>query len=409
MGLFNRKEKRSFFPENQITINSALLFSEETNPTVTKCVDKIANTLATLPINLYSHSKSGKKLAVGHPLFHLLEHPAYEETPVLWYSTLIRHILLKGNAFIYLGRDSKGTVVNLSLCEPSKVKVQRDNNFRKIFNIDGKIYTERDILHIPYLGKGYNGTRGFSPVQIHKDVIDLNNKLLNYINAYFDNSLGTRYALELGEFYNNREMDKTYATILPFVNKFVSGANNAGKLMITPPDSKLSKIEQTSNVQAQLDSLLNFTENQIIGAFGIPYEIINPKENKYDSLENRQADFLANCVQPLGNHICQSFMKLIDAKDNNLFVEYDYKHMLKTDTKSTVEYLRTEVQSGLLSVNEARSKLGMTSIEDPVGDYYFIPANLMPLKKETVDAYMAKQKLALEETQHATTIGDDKV
>ena len=81
---------------------------------------------------------------------------------------------------------------------------------------------------------------------------------------------------------------------------------------------------------------------------------------------------------------------------------------MKTDTKSTVEYLRTEVQSGLLSVNEARSKLGMTSIEDEVGDYYFIPANLMPLKKETIDAYMAKQKLALEET-HATTIGDDKV
>lgn len=403
MGLFKKKEQRSFFPENTTYVNSALLFNNETNPTVTKCVDKIANTLSTLPINLYSHTKNGKKYAVGHPLFYLLEHPAYEETPVLWYATLIRQLLLKGNAYIYLSRNSKGEIVNFSLCEPSSVDVIRDKNFHKLFNINGKTYTEREILHIPYIGKGYNGTKGFSPIYIHRDVIELNNKLLNYINVYFDNSLGTRYALELGQAYQSREIDKSYATVLPFINKFVSGASNAGKLMITPPDSKLNKIEQTSNVQAQLDSLLNFTENQIIGAFGIPAEIINPKENKYDSLEQRQNDFLSNCVQPLGNHICQSFMKLLDKKDNNLFIEYDYKHMLKTDTKSTVDYLRAEVQSGLLSVNEARSKLGMSSIEDEVGNYYFIPANLMPLQKDTVDAYMAKQKLALH-----SEIGDDK-
>ena len=407
MGLFNRKEQRSFFPENNTYFHSVKLFDGETNPTVTKCVDKIANTLSTLPINLYSHSKQGKKLAYGHPLFRLLEHPASEETPTLFYSTLIRQILLKGNAYIHLGRNSKGEIVNFGLVDPSLVTVSRDNNYRKLFTISGKVYTEREILHIPYIGKGYNGTIGFSPVQIHRDLIDIDNKLLNYINTYFDNSLGQRYALELGQAYQTREMEKAYASVIPFINKFVTGAANAGKVMVPPPDSKLSKIDQTSNVQAQLDSLLNMIENQIIGAFGIPAEIINSKENKYDSLETRQTDFLANCVQPLGDHICQSFMKLLRPEDNNLFIEYDYKHMLKTDTKSTVEYLRTEVQSGLLSVNEARAKLGMEAIDDPVGDYYFIPANLMPLKKETIDAYMAKQKLALEE-QHLTTIGDDK-
>lgn len=402
MGLFKRKEQRSFFPETNTYVAGAMLFDCETNPTVSKCVDKISNTLATLPINLYIHTKDGKKLAVGHTLFRLLEHPAFEETPTLFYSTLIRQILLKGNAYIHLGRNSKGEIVNFALVDPTLVRVVRDNNFKKLFEISGKVYTEREILHIPYIGKGYNGTIGFSPVQIHRDLINIDNKLLNYINTYFDNSLGQRYAIELGQAYQTREMDKSYASVLPFINKFVSGASNAGKVMITPPDSKLSKIDQTSNVQAQLDSLLNMIENQIIGAFGIPAEIINSNANKYDSLETRQNDFLSNCVQPLGDHICQSFMKLLDPEESRYFVEYDYKHMLKTDTKSTVDYLRAEVQSGLLSVNEARSKLGMSSIED--GNYYFIPANLMPLNKDTVDAYMAKQKVALGHS----TIGDDK-
>lgn len=290
-------------------------------------------------------------------------------------------------------------MVNLSIIDPTKVKVSRDENYRKLFNVNGKVYTERDVLHIPYNGPGYNGTIGVSPIETNKEIIELDNLLLAYIQSYFNNSVGTRVSLELGPSYNGKavDLDKTYAALIPIINKYVTGAGNAGKMMLPPPDSKLNKVEQTSNVQAELASLLNMVERQICSAFNVPYEIINTDASKYNSLETKQNDFLSSCIQPLGQHICESFEKLIPVNDTALFIAYEYKNLLTTDTKTTIDYLRTEVQTGLLTLNEARSKLGMQDIGS-VGDYYFIPSNLVPLTEDNVEAYMAKSKAVLAET-----------
>lgn len=416
MGLFKKifkgqaEETRSFFPQ-QTTVTGGLIFPAEKNPTVSACVNKICNTLGVLPLQLYAHTKTGKRLAVNNPLFKVLEHPSYEETPSLFYNTLIRHMLLRGNAFVYLGRNQSGDIVNFSIVDPYKVRVVRDSDYNKLFNIDGTVYTEREILHIPYIGAGYNGTIGVSPVEAHRELIELDNNLLRYIDVYFNNSIGTRYSLEFPEQGGTKtaELDKLYAAITPAINKYVTGAANAGKLMIPPPGSKLSKLEQTSNVQAQLDSLLNMVERQIAEAFNVPYEVISG-ENKYNSLETKQNDFLSSCIHPLGLHICQSFEKLIPVGDKTLFIAYEYKNLLTTNTADTINYLAKEIQSGMLSINEARSKLGMTDI-GPAGDYYFAPANLMPVTEEVIQAYMAKSKEIMAQPElevNHNPQGDDK-
>lgn len=412
MGLFfNRKAKqaetREFFPETTY-VGGPLFYAAEKNPTVSACVNKICNTLGILPLQLYAHTKSGKKLAVSNPLFKVLENPSYEETPSLFYNTLIRHILIKGNGYLYISRNGNGDIVSFSIIDPDKVRVLRDTDYNKIFDIRGKIYTEREVLHIPYIGAGYNGTVGLSPVDAHKELIELDNNLLLYISVYFNNSIGTRYALESPEQKGTKDadLDKLYAAIIPAIKKYVSGAGNAGKIMLPPPGYKLTKLEQTSNVQAQLDSLLKMVERQIAEAFNVPYEVISG-ENKYNNLETKQNDFLSSCIHPLGLHISQSFEKLLPPGDTALFIAYEYKNLLTTNTEETINYLTKEVQGGLLSINEARSKLGMTDIGD-AGDYYFLPANLMPVTQETVDAYMAKSKAIMDEAEH-NPAGDDKI
>lgn len=406
---FNRK-KRSFFPEGSQNITMPLLFTNETNPTVKVCVEKIAYKIASLTPHLYVHSKSGIKLAVGEPLFHLLEHPAAEETPTLFWATLVRFLLYKGNAYIFISRDSQGNPVNFSLIDPNNVTVTRDERFRKVFTISGKTYTENEILHIPYNGPGYNGTVGKSPIEINRDLINLDNTLLSYVHNYFDNSVGSRLSIELGNSYPSRpaDMDKLYASIMPVLNKFVIGARNAGKPMINLPDSKASIIEQPSNVQAELQGLMDMVEHQIaITCFNIPYEIIDSKAAKYNSLEAKENDFMSSCIQPIGDHICQSFQKLIAPSRTALYIGYDYKTLLKTDSAQTIDMLCKEFVNGAVTMNEFRKKIGMDSI-GAAGDYHFIPANLMPLTEENIEAYMAKSKVELEKSQEHNPAGDDK-
>lgn len=392
--LFNRqKEERYFFPVEYTNFFGGS-YSGEENPVVAKCVNKIVNTLGTLDMHLYSYSSEGKKELFNHSIALLLKKPSTEESKTLFYQTLIRRLLLEGNVYLYKGY-SNNNVVSLTIC--SGVLVSRDARNKKIYTIGGKVYTDKEILHIPY-PVGYNGTIGESPVSKYKELISTYNLLMEYINKYFHNSLGTRYSLELDPTnYSSRSTDtaKVYAALLPVINKYVNGAENAGKVMIPPPGSKLQKIDQGSNVQAELSSLITFLEQQICGIFSVPYELIS-SENKYGALEERQRQFLQNCINPLGKHISQCFESLLSYSDYNLFIQYDYLPMLETDVKSTIDYLSKEIQSGILTINEARRKLNLSPIDKELGDIYFIQSNLMPLTKENIDSYLgsAKAKLA---------------
>ena len=410
---FRKQEQRDFLPHTAYSAYSPLTFRAEEDPVVSSCIDKIVNTLSVLPIRLYSHTKSGKVQAVSHWLFHVLEVPAVEETATLFYSSLLKQLLYTGNAYVYLCRNNKGEVITTKLIDSRRVRVSRTEDYRKIFTVDGKVYTEREVLHIPYL-EGYNGTIGVSPIELHKDIINLHQALLLYISNYFNNSIGSKMTIEFGESWGNKpaDMERLYATILPYLNKFVIGPNNAGKPLIPPPDTKIGNIAQASNVQAELSSLLTMIEKQITQCFNVPYEILDSSQSKYNSLEQKQLDFLQSCILPLGNHISECYMKLLLPTDTNLFVEYSYSNMLKSDFKSTVDYLSKEVQSGLLTINEARSKLGLGSVEQEIGDVLFIPTNLLPLTKDNIEAILAQSKVALEKANtkidEHSPLGDDK-
>lgn len=414
MAIFDifRRKQRSFFPETTISAPmGGLLFPADRNPTVSACVDKISKTLSTLPLQVYRETRSGMELAKGNPLYLALEDPSYEETPTLFYRTMYRFLLFKGNVFLFKLRSGSGRIVGFTLVDPNRVKVSRSEDRRKRYNIDGVYYTDNEILHIPYPGAGYNGTEGKSPIEVHRDLIELDNRLLMYVNNYFDNSVGSRLVINLGNTYPQRKgtMDQLYAEIVPVMNKFVLGAANAGKPMIGLPDSTISKVDQGSNAQAQLKSLIDTVEHQIaLSCFGVPYEVLDSAASKYDSLESKQNDFLANCVKPLGDHVCESFEKLLSASEQNTYsVRYEYKNLLTTNTKDTVDYLTKEFQSGALTMNEVRKKLGMEDM-GPAGDVHFIPSNLMPLTEENIDAYMAKNKLALQQASEHNPQGDDK-
>ena len=414
MGIFDffrGKQKRELFPNNTENVRFPLLFPADKNPTVAACIDKISKTIAKLPLRVYERTDDGLRVANNHNLYFALEDPSTEETPTMFYSTLIRFLYHRGNAFLFKIRGSNDRIVGFTNVDPRKVTVERDStSLKKLFRIDGKYYSEREILHIPYPGPGYNGTIGVSPILEYHEIIELDNKLLAYVENYFNNSPGSRMYVSLGQSYPTRKanMDQLYAEIVPVFNKFIAGAENAGKPMISLPDSTIGKIDQTSNVQAQLKTLMDMVERQISQTvFNMPFALINFEANKYDSLESSQNDFLASCIEPLGNHICESFEKLLTPSEKTKYnIIYEYKNLLTTNTRDTVEFLAKEFQSGLLTMNEARKKLGMPSMGE-AGDYHFIPANLMPLTEENVDAYMAKSKLIIQQSHNPQ--GDDKI
>ena len=135
MGLFrkNRTETRQLFPYISEVFGSGV-FSAEHNPSVDRVVSKIANSVSILPIRLYTHTKNGRTEAFWNPVSKLLKDPSVEESPVLFWKTLVRQILLTGNGYIF--KHSVGNeVLSLELIDPSRVTVKRSPMGRKLFYV----------------------------------------------------------------------------------------------------------------------------------------------------------------------------------------------------------------------------------------------------------------------------------
>ena len=84
------------FPANPSPARSAIQLS-----TVYACVRVIAETVASLPLNVFETTDKGGVKALQHPLQHLLhDEPNPEMTSFVWRETLLSHLLLWGNRLL---------------------------------------------------------------------------------------------------------------------------------------------------------------------------------------------------------------------------------------------------------------------------------------------------------------------
>ena len=415
MGLFSRNknkskvEHRQFMPYVQ-NVWSSGIFAPEKNPCVDTAISKIANTISIIPMTLMVHSAKEDKEAYWDPTYSLLKDPCVEETQQLFLKTLVRHVL-NGNAYIFKHKNYDGEVVALELVDPSVVQVTRTESGRKLYNLysgeRGGVYTDRDIIHIPYTGEGYNGTTGKGPAQVHQDVIKRNWIIGEYIAMFFDNSMPSRLLVELGDKFEpgSPKMEKVVQEFQEYFEKFVLGQLNIGRPLITPPNSKISMLEMGSNVQSDVLKLYSQSCAEIYRLYNIPPAVILNEENKYNSLAQKQQDFLVSCIQPLATHIGQALVKgLVDPGYLDVsYIRWDYGAMTDTDTSAKVDYISKLLHGGIYTLNEARQSLGLATVENQVeGDTRWMPSNLMPLTEEVIDSYMAKSKAIMADmnTQH---------
>lgn len=419
MGLFSKRTKkpnaelRQWYPYITSVFSSGL-FQGEKNLAVDNSISLISNTIACMPLELLVWTKNGKQEAWSNQISKVLRDPAVEESPTLFWKTLVRMMLATGNAYVFKHKYDD-EVASLELIDPTLVNIRRSESGRKIFQIiaanrDKQYYTEDDIIHIPFIEEGYNGTKGSSPVDIHNDVVRKNNLINEYVSIYFKNGIGSRLLVELGEKYEpgNPKLEQLMQAFNQYFNEFVLGFENAGRPIVTPPNTKISKIEQGNNVQADVLNLLEESNAEIYRLFNIPPEILNSKESKYNSLEQKQEDFYLRCIKPLCNHIASSLLKgLMKPEEWGRFlIEFDISGLLELDPEKKMNYYLKAYQGGLINLREFRERMGMTRIENDIeGDTRWVPANLIPATADNIQAILAKSKLALEE---AKSVGVEK-
>ena len=229
------------------------------NSTVQACGNVIANAVSILPLNLYFRDpKTGARQRAGwHNLYNVAKYrPNLTETPVVFFGRMIRDILQKGN---WYGWKSvvNGNVVGITRLVPEGMTERYDGN-TTIFCYGGQEYRDGPacpIMRITSLIVDDRG-KGFSPLLFAKTAIQLGIQLDQYSLSSFCNGPNSKLIIDLSEMLadvaNEEEAAKKVREVAEYVARNYTGAENAGKPLITLKGMKATEANIQSNRDAEL-------------------------------------------------------------------------------------------------------------------------------------------------------------
>ena len=132
------------------------------------CVRILAESIASLPLQVYEYKGQGKERVPGHSLYFLLyDSPAF-----------------MGKFLSQIIRDGMGRVVGLYPLLPNRMNVDRDEHGEIVYTYtpmsdsNPKIkggsqikLRRQDVLHIP--GLGFDGLVGYSPIAMARNAVGM--------------------------------------------------------------------------------------------------------------------------------------------------------------------------------------------------------------------------------------------
>jgi HK97 family phage portal protein len=134
--------------------------------TVFCCVKILAESVSSLPLQLFSKTPTGKVLDTAHPLSYLLgQEPNPEMDTVAWLECQMDHPVLTGNSYSQIQRDTDQNPLAIWPLNPRLTPPYRLANGTLVYKTeDGGVQrtlSAKDVLHVKTFA--YDGLLGISP------------------------------------------------------------------------------------------------------------------------------------------------------------------------------------------------------------------------------------------------------
>ncbi len=346
------------------------------------CVRILAETIASLPLNIYRSTGNGKEKAIDHQLYYLLhDEPNPEMTSFVFRETLMSHLLLWGNAYAQIIRDGRGKVLALYPLLPDRMTVDRTTEGQLYFEYRKDtgyvILRPEDILHIP--GLGFDGLVGYSPIAMAKNAIGMAIATEEYGGKFFANGASPGGVLE------HPGVVKDPARIRESWNAVYQGSSNAHRIAVLEEGMKFQSIGIPPE-QAQFLETRKFQTEEICRIFRVPPHLVaNLDKATFSNIEHQSISFVVHTIRPWLVRLEQGMNKalLTPSEKGQYFVGFVVDGLLRGDYASRMQGYAIGIQNGFLSPNDVRTLENMNTIEH--GDIYVMNGNM--LKLEDVGAY----------------------
>lgn len=383
------KPRNSYYPFFFGSTTSGKTVNERTamqTTAVYSCVRILAETIASLPLQLYEHTNSGKEKAVTHQLYNIIHtEPNPEMTSFVFRETLMSHLLLWGNAYAQIIRDGRGRILYLYPLMPDKMIVDREENGELYYeyhtNKGSVILSKEEVLHIP--GLGFDGIIGYSPIAMAKNAIGMAIATEEYGASFFANGANPGGILE------HPGVVKDPARVRESWNTVYQGSNNAHRIAVLEEGMKFTSIGIPPE-QAQFLQTRKFQINEIARIFRVPPHMVGDLEkSSFSNIEQQSLEFVKYTLDPWVIRWEMAMQKalLSSNEKKKYFIKFNVDGLLRGDYASRMSGYATGRQNGWFSANDIRELENLNRIPAELGgDLYLINGAMTKLEDAGVFA-----------------------
>lgn len=333
-------------------------------PSVSRCVNLIADTVSMIPIKLYKEEfLNGKRKTVEIEdsrcdLFNLDTKDTLGG--VDFKRALVRDYLLFGNAYAYINKR-RNTIKSLNYVSNENVCIT--GNFDPIFKdynilVRGQSYKPFEFLKI--LKNTKTGAQGVGIIEENQEILKV-----AYLTLKFEQNLVSTGGSKKGFIKSEKKITKEAMDSLKraWRDLYCNTENN----VIVLNDNLDFKEASNTSTEMQLNENKNSINNSILDIFGVPTEW-------------NWETFIKTAVMPILTTIECALNRdlLLEKEKKSLYFAFDTKEITKGDIKTRFEAYKTALDANLMQIDECRymedlEPLGLNFIKLGLQDVLFNP------------------------------------
>lgn len=352
-----------------------------TSAAVYACVRIIAETLATLPLNVYRDLQPrGRTRATDHPWYRTLhDRPNPYMSNVAFWETMIGHAVLRGNAYAEKVAEPNGTY-SLYPMRPDRMTVECDPatgapiySYRVTENGAPKIMPRNRLLCV--YGLGFDGLRGYSPVTLHREAIGLSMALEEHGARLFGNGAQPGGVLQSKMTLSQDAIDrmaKSWADAH-------QGLENSHRVAILEEGTTWQQVGMTSD-DAQFLESRRYQLGEIARIFRVqPHKIGDLTNATFSNIEHQAIEYVVDTIRPWAVRIEAAITLDLIPPETGYSAKFVLDGLLRGDQQSRYAAYSVGKQNGFLSANDVRELEDQNPIPaDQGGDTYMVQLNMTP-------------------------------
>lgn len=332
---------------------------------VRRCVDMIVSACTEVPFKIEpvkGHTKLTKLLN---------SRPNPFEDRVKFFRRAYLDLLMDGNTFIYYDGSA------IYILPAGSVTIETDpktfiRNYRYTkISTDGKsetVFPANEVIHIK-LDSDRSIFRGKSPIGSLDNIISIYNSLLKFQKQFFKNSAIPGVVLSTDSVLNPKTKERILSH---WVANYSTMFNGARTPAILDGGLKISPLSTINFQSLDFENSVDRLEQDMAKSLGVPYVLLKSGNNA--NISANQVLFYEHTILPMVSMFASAFEHFfyLGKIEPDKTVITALQPDLKTQTQAYVSL----VNSGIITPDEARVKLGYEKLDTPETNTIRVPQNI---------------------------------